>query len=98
MTDEDMGRISSLKQQGKSAAAIAEMLDLPANTVKSYLRRHPGTEDAWQRAAPMTRETSCHCASRAMQGFMQSVATAGISVKVSCAGSLWRFLPAGRGG
>lgn len=46
MTDEDMGRISSLKQQGKSAAAIAEMLCLPANTVKSYLRRHPGTEDA----------------------------------------------------
>ena len=46
MTDEDMGRISSLKQQGKSAAAIAEMLHLPANTVKSYLRRHPGTEDA----------------------------------------------------
>ena len=46
MTDEDMGRISSLKQQGKSAVAIAEMLDLPANTVKSYLRRHPKTEDA----------------------------------------------------
>ena len=46
MTDEDMGRISSLKQQGKSAVAIAEMLHLPANTVKSYLRRHPGTEDA----------------------------------------------------
>lgn len=45
MTDEDMGRISSLKQQGKSAAAIAEMLDISVNTVKSYLRRHPGTED-----------------------------------------------------
>ena len=46
MTDEDMGRIIRLKQQGKSAAAIAEMLHLPANTVKSYLRRHPGTENA----------------------------------------------------
>ena len=46
MTDGDMERISSLKQQGKSAAAIAEMLRLPLNTVKSYLRRHPGTEDA----------------------------------------------------
>lgn len=45
MTDEDMGRISSLKQQGKSAAAIAEMLDISVNTVKSYLRRHPGPED-----------------------------------------------------
>lgn len=42
MTDEDMGRISSLKQQGRSAAAIAEELHLPVNTVKSYLRRHPG--------------------------------------------------------
>lgn len=42
MTDGDMERISSLKQQGKSAAVIAEMLCLPLNTVKSYLRRHPG--------------------------------------------------------
>lgn len=32
--------------KGKSAAAIAEMLCLPLNTVKSYLRRHPKTEDA----------------------------------------------------
>ncbi len=88
MTDEDMGRISSLKQQGKSAAAIAEMLDLPANTVKSYLRRHPGTEDAWQRAAPMTRETLYRCASPVMRGFMRSAATDGISVRSLCAGSL----------
>ena len=46
MKDGDMERISSLKQQGKSAAAIAEALHLPLNTVKSYLRRHPGTEDS----------------------------------------------------
>ena len=46
MTDGDMERISSLKQQGKSTAAIAEVLCLPLNTVKSYLRRHPKTEDA----------------------------------------------------
>lgn len=46
MTDEDMGRISSLKRQGRSAAVIAEELHLPVNTVKSYLRRHPGTSDA----------------------------------------------------
>ena len=54
MTDEDMGRASSLEQQGKSAAAIAEILHLPANTVKSYLRRHPGTEDA--RICPQCRK------------------------------------------
>lgn len=46
MTDGDMERISSLKQQGKSAASIAEMLDISVNTVKSYLRRHPEPEDA----------------------------------------------------
>lgn len=56
MTDEDMGRIGSLKQQGKSAAAIAEMLHLSANTVKSYLRRHPGTEDA-RNAGKRSRRT-----------------------------------------
>ena len=46
MTDEEMCRISSLKRQGKSAAVIAEMLHLSANTVKSYLRRHPVGEDS----------------------------------------------------
>ena len=56
------------------------------------------TSCRWQRAAPMTRETSFHCASRAMPGFMRSAATGGISIKLLCAGSLWGFLPAGRGG
>lgn len=54
MKDGDMEKISSLKQQGKSAAAIAEALHLPLNTVKSCLRRHPGTEDA--HICPAVRE------------------------------------------
>ena len=43
----------------------------------------------WQRAGRMTRRTSCRCASPAMQGFMRSAATGGISVRSLCAGSLW---------
>lgn len=79
MTDEDMGRISSLKQQGKSAVAIAEMLHLPANTVKSYLRRHPKTEDAHTcpqcgKAVPQNkgRKEKRFCSDRCRMGWWRS--------------------------
>ena len=44
MKNEDIAKITSMRQQGKGAAEIAETLDLPLNTVKSYLRRHPETD------------------------------------------------------
>ena len=40
------------------------------------------TSCRWQRAALMMRATSCHCASPAMQGFMQSVVTDGININL----------------
>lgn len=43
---EDIIAISNMRSQGKSAAAIAESLDLSINTVKSYLRRHPEMENS----------------------------------------------------
>ncbi|MES0410228.1 RNA polymerase subunit sigma-70 [[Clostridium] scindens] len=41
MKNQDIIKLNDLRQQGKGAAEIAEMLNLPLNTVKSYLRRHP---------------------------------------------------------
>ena len=62
------------------------------------LWRRYTTNCRWQRAAHMTRETSFHCASPAMRGSMRSAVTGGTAIKLLYAGSLWRFLPAGRGG
>lgn len=42
MKNQDIIKLNDLRQQGKGAAEIAEMLNLPLNTVKSYLRRHCG--------------------------------------------------------
>lgn len=47
----------------------------------------------WQRAGRMTRETSCRCASPAMQGFMQSVATAGRKSNRQETPQRWNCLP-----
>ena len=41
MKNQDIIKLNDLRQQGKGAAEIAETLNLPLNTVKSYLRRHP---------------------------------------------------------
>lgn len=41
MKKEDMIAIGNMRLQGKSAGAIAAVLGLSVNTVKSYLRRHP---------------------------------------------------------
>ena len=41
MKKQDIIKLNDLRQQGKGAAEIAETLNLPLNTVKSYLRRHP---------------------------------------------------------
>ena len=43
MRNEDSIKIEELQREGHGYKKIATMLDLPLNTVKSYIRRHPVT-------------------------------------------------------
>lgn len=56
MKNQDIIKLNDLRQQGKGAAEIAETLNLPLNTVKSYLRRHPEADTS--RVCPPVWETS----------------------------------------
>ena len=46
MTEAEKLRIHKLSQEGLGYKKIAAALDLPVNSVKTYLRRHPVAEDA----------------------------------------------------
>ena len=99
--------VTRLYAVGMAGRGSESVTDTPQSThsVRSVTRkdccvrwRRYITSSHWQRVGRMTRKTSCRCASPAMRGFMRSVATVGISINLLCAGPLWRFLPAGRGG
>ena len=46
MTEAEKLTIRKLRQDGLGYKKIAVVLDLPVNSVKTYLRRHPVAEDA----------------------------------------------------
>ena len=46
MTEAEKLRIHKLSQEGLGYKKIAAALGLPVNSVKTYLRRHPASEDA----------------------------------------------------
>ena len=46
MTETEKLKISKLRRDGLGYKKIAAVLDLPVNSVKTYLRRHPADEDA----------------------------------------------------
>ena len=46
MTETEKLKISKLRRDGLGYKKIAAALDLPVNSVKTYLRRHPANEDA----------------------------------------------------
>lgn len=46
MTETEKLKISKLRRDGLGYKKIAAVLDLPVNSVKTYLRRHPANEDA----------------------------------------------------
>ena len=46
MTEAEKLRIHKFRQEGLGYKKIAAALDLPVNSVKTYLRRHPANEDA----------------------------------------------------
>ena len=46
MTETEKLRIHKLRQEGLGYKKIAAALDLPVNSVKTHLRRHPANEDA----------------------------------------------------
>ncbi len=41
MTDEEKNRVLELRASGKGARAISKVINVPENTIKTYLRRHP---------------------------------------------------------
>jgi len=46
MTDAEKSRLVQYRQQGKGCAEIARLLNVPANTVKSYLQRNRALVEA----------------------------------------------------
>ena len=97
-------RLYAVGMAGRGSESVTDTLQ-STRSVRSVIRkgccilwRRYTTSCHWQRAEPMTRETSFHCASPAMRGSMRSAATGGTVIKLLCADPLWRFLPAGRGG
>lgn len=46
MTETEKLRIHKLRQEGLGYKKIAAALDLPVNSIKTYLRRHPNIEGA----------------------------------------------------
>lgn len=64
MTNEESLKIEELQREGHGYKKIALMLDLPVNTVKSFIRRHPVN----QPTAPALQARGClNCGSPVVQ-------------------------------